>query len=83
MIDRVLVVDGPETEQIRRVTARSGLSEAEVRAIMATQLDRLERLARGDDVIDNAGPVAAIAPQVATLDQRYRKLARLRRTQLT
>jgi dephospho-CoA kinase len=83
MIDRVLVVDCPETEQIRRVSARSGLPEAEVRAIMATQLDRSGRLARADDVIDNAGPVAAIAPQVAALDQRYRELARLRHTQPT
>jgi hypothetical protein len=26
-------------------------------------------------VLDNAGPVSAIAPQVAELDQRYRELA--------
>jgi dephospho-CoA kinase len=76
LIDRVLVVDCPETEQVRRVGARSGLAEAEIRAIMATQLDRSSRLARADDVIDNAGPVAAIAPQVAMLDRRYRELSR-------
>jgi len=75
MIDRVLVVDCPEAEQLRRVVARSGLTEAEVRAIMATQLDRTRRLARADDVIDNAGPSEAIAPQVAALDLRYRQLA--------
>jgi dephospho-CoA kinase len=77
MIDRVLVVDCPETEQVRRVHARSGLPEAEIRAIMATQFARSARLARADDVIDNAGPIAAIAPQVAVLDQRYRELARV------
>ena len=77
MIDRVLVVDCPESEQVRRVSARSGMPEAEIRAIMATQLDRSARLARADDVIDNAGPPAAIAPQVAMLDQRYRELAQL------
>ena len=76
LIDRVLVVDCPEIEQVRRVSARSGLPEAEIRAIMATQLDRSARLAGADDVIDNAGPVEAIAPQVAVLDQRYRALAR-------
>ena len=37
---------------------------------------RAERLARADDVIDNSGPPAAIAPQVARLDRRYRALAR-------
>jgi dephospho-CoA kinase len=77
LIGRVLVVDCPETEQVRRVKLRSGLSEEEIRAIMATQLDRSARLARADDVIDNAGPVATIAPQVAKLDQRYRELARI------
>ena len=51
------------------------MTEAEVRAIMATQLDRPGRLARADDVIDNAGPVSAIAPQVARLDRVYRELA--------
>jgi dephospho-CoA kinase len=51
------------------------LSDDEVRAIMAAQLPRAERLAQADDLIDNSGPVAAIAPQVAALDQRYRGLA--------
>jgi dephospho-CoA kinase len=75
MIDRVLVVDCPETEQVRRVRARSGLPEAEIRGIMTTQVDRPTRLARADDIIDNSGAIAAIAPQVATLDRRYRELA--------
>jgi dephospho-CoA kinase len=74
-VDRVLVVDCPEDEQVRRVVARSGLAADDVRAIMATQLPRADRLARADDILDNAGPPAAIAPQVAELDRRYRALA--------
>jgi dephospho-CoA kinase len=74
-VDRVLVVDCPEEEQVRRVVARSGLRPADVRAIMATQLPRSDRLARADDILDNAGPPAAIVPQVAELDRRYRALA--------
>jgi dephospho-CoA kinase len=74
-VDRVLVVDCPEDEQVRRVTARSGLKAAEVRAIMATQLRRADRLARADDIVDNAGAPEAIGPQVAALDRRYRDLA--------
>jgi dephospho-CoA kinase len=74
-VDRVLVVDCPEDEQVRRVVARSGLAPEDVRAIMATQLGRAERLAAADDVLDNAGPLAAIAPRVAELDRRYRELA--------
>jgi dephospho-CoA kinase len=74
-VARVLVVDCPEQEQIRRVQLRSGLAADEVRRIMATQLPRGERLAEADDVIDNSGPVSAVAPQVARLDRRYRELA--------
>jgi len=75
LVDRVLVVDCPEDEQVRRVVARNGFPPGEVRAIMATQLKREQRLAAADDVVDNAGPPDAIAPQVAVLDRRYRALA--------
>jgi dephospho-CoA kinase len=76
-IARVVVVDCPEEEQVRRVVSRSGLSAAEVRAIMATQLPRSERLARADDVVDNGGPLTALAAQVARLDAFYRERAAL------
>jgi dephospho-CoA kinase len=74
-VKRVLVVDCPEELQVRRVVARSGLLPSAVRAIMATQLSRKERLARADDVIDNSGTPAALKPQVERLDRRYRELA--------
>jgi dephospho-CoA kinase len=81
-VARVLVVDCPEEEQVRRVGLRSGLAPDEVRAIMATQVSRAERLARADDVIDNSGPLAALAPQVDALDARYRALAVANRRKL-
>jgi dephospho-CoA kinase len=74
-VQRVLVVDCPEELQIRRVVARSGLLPSAVRAIMATQLSRSDRLARADDVIDNSGTTAALKSQVERLDRRYRELA--------
>ncbi|HET8876282.1 MAG TPA: dephospho-CoA kinase [Casimicrobiaceae bacterium] len=74
-VSRVLVVDCPEQEQIRRVQLRSGLPADEVRRIMATQLPRGERLAEADDVLDNSGPRSAIEPQVARLDRHYRALS--------
>lgn len=74
-VDRVLVVDCPEATQVARVMARSGLAAAEVRAIMAAQAPRAERLARADDVIDNGGTVQALERQVAELDRRYRALS--------
>jgi dephospho-CoA kinase len=78
-VARVLVVDCPEVDQVRRVVRRSGLTPEDVRAVMATQLPRAERLARADDIIDNSGAVADIAPQVARLDVLYQELAARRR----
>ena len=74
-VARILVVDCPEQEQVRRVQLRSGITADDVRRIMATQLPRAERLAQADDVIDNSGPPEALVPQVERLDRRYRRLA--------
>jgi dephospho-CoA kinase len=73
---RVLVVDCPETSQLERVMRRSGLSEAEVRAILAAQATRAQRLAAADDVIDNGGAPQALEGQVARLHEKYLTLAR-------
>jgi hypothetical protein len=56
--DRICVVDCPEALQIERVRARSGLADEQIRAIMAAQASRAQRLAAADDVIDNAGTIA-------------------------
>ncbi|HVO88460.1 MAG TPA: dephospho-CoA kinase [Casimicrobiaceae bacterium] len=74
-VDRVLVVDCPEDEQVRRVMSRSGLPADEVRRIMAAQLPRAERLAQADDVIQNSGPPELLEAQVERLDRRYREIA--------
>jgi len=75
-VDRVLVVDCPEALQIERVRARSALPEADVRAIMASQATRAERLAAADDVIDNSGTLDALRKQVAALHRKYLQYSR-------
>ncbi len=74
-VDRVLVVDCPETLQIERVRCRSGLAEESVLAIMRSQLPRATRLAAADDVIDNSDTIAALHKRVAELHRRYLELA--------
>jgi len=78
LIDRTLVVDCAEDEQVRRTARRSGLTEDAARAIMAAQLPRAERLARADDVVSNSGGVEALREQVGSLHARYLDLARQR-----
>jgi dephospho-CoA kinase len=72
---RILVVDCPEELQLARVTARSGLAAAQVRAIMANQVSRAARLAAADDVIDNSQDLAQLRRQVEALHARYLQLA--------
>jgi len=76
--ERVLVVDCPEASQIERVRRRSGLAEAEVRAILSSQATREQRLAAADDVIDNSRSQDALADQVARLHEKYLTLSRSR-----
>lgn len=75
-VQRVLVVDCDEAEQVRRVVASRGLSAEEVRRIMATQLPRAERLRRADDVLHNENGIEALRGQVERLHARYLALAR-------
>ncbi len=64
-LDRVWVVDCEEATQRQRVMARSGLSAAEVQAIIDQQARREQRLACADGVIRNEGlDLAALREQV-------------------
>lgn len=75
MVQRILVVDCDEQKQIVRAMARSGLSAHEVRAIMATQIARQQRLQQADDVIANDSDLAHLQQQVEALHQKYLALA--------
>ncbi len=81
-IDRLAVVDCPEALQIARVRARSQLPEAMIRAILAVQASRQERLAAADDVIDNSTTLSALTEQAAKLHQRYLAAAAVKQGQL-
>ncbi len=76
LVERVLVVDLDEEKQLQRVGARIGLSEAEVRNIIAAQIERSERLRHADDVIENNADMASLKAQVEKLHRRYLALAR-------
>lgn len=69
--DRILVVDCPESLQIERVMARNGLSAEEVKAIMAAQATRQQRLAVADDVVVNDADRAKIGEQVKMHHAKY------------
>lgn len=74
-VDRILVVDCPEALQVARVRQRNALSEEQVRAIMAAQATRTERLRHAHDIIVNDRDIPALLPQVARLHAAYCALA--------
>jgi dephospho-CoA kinase len=51
----VVVVDVPEAVQLARTMARDNNDAALVKQIMAAQLNRTDRLAKADKVVDNSG----------------------------
>jgi dephospho-CoA kinase len=75
IVQRVLVVDCSESVQISRAAARSGMHEQAVRAIMAAQVSRDERLRQADDVIVNDADLPNLERQVRALHKKYMTLA--------
>jgi dephospho-CoA kinase len=76
LIKRVLVVDCDEAQQIARATRRSGLSAAEVRAIMTAQVAGPARLAAADDVLCNDADLKRLRRDAEALHAKYLALTR-------
>ena len=72
-VDRVLVVDTPRPLQIERTLQRGGINREQIEQIMATQMERNERLAAADDIITNDGDLSQLRQQVEQLHRFYRK----------
>jgi dephospho-CoA kinase len=70
LVDKVLVVDASDHNRIKRIKARSGLSEAEARNILDAQTSRSERLSVADYVIENDGTEAELQAKVNELHRQ-------------
>lgn len=68
---RVLVVDVPAELQLQRTVNRDNNSPDQVKAIMAAQASREQRLANADDVIVNDGTLEQLHRQVDALHEMY------------
>ncbi len=75
LVDRILVVDTAEQLQIERASLRDANNEAQIRAIMQTQLSRQERCAKANDIIQNHGDISELDEQVENLHLLYLELA--------
>jgi len=75
LVDRILVVDTPEKEQLKRVAARDRLTHNAIMAIMAAQTDRSTRLNSADDVISNDSDLGSLSGRIQELHQLYMELS--------
>lgn len=74
-VDRVLVVDTPETVQVERLMARDAVTREQAEASLRAQSQRATRLGIADDVVTNTGRIEDLSEQVAALHEHYVKLA--------
>jgi dephospho-CoA kinase len=74
-VDRVLVVDVPESLQVERLITRDSVSREQALASLGAQATRAARLAFADDVIDNTGSAGDLRAKVAALHEQYLRLA--------
>jgi dephospho-CoA kinase len=78
-VDRVLVVDAPESVQLGRLVQRDGIDEDLAKRMIERQASRADRLALADDVIENQGNEAELDLAVNRLHRQYLELARAKR----
>ncbi|HVF15782.1 MAG TPA: dephospho-CoA kinase [Steroidobacteraceae bacterium] len=78
LYDRVLVVDAPEADQLRRLQERDGATPEAAQRILEAQASREQRLSVADDVIVNTGTLADLRQFVHTLHENYELLAAAR-----
>lgn len=77
MLDKIIVVVAPEAERIRRVMARDGVSEAQVRARMEKQWPEASKAGMADFVIVNDG-TQPLPEQVARIHRQLLEEAKAR-----
>ncbi len=72
LCSRTLCIDVPESLQRSRAATRDQLSQDQIRAVMATQITREERIRKSDDVVDNSGSLDQLYSRLEPLHSRYR-----------
>ena len=75
-IDRILIVDSEEKEQIQRATLRDETSKEDIKLILSKQLPREERIKLADDVILNDAGLEDLREKVVELDRVYKRLGK-------
>lgn len=71
LVERVVVVDVPESVQFERTMARDDNTREQVERIIAAQMARDKRCSKADAIIDNNRPLPHVERQVRELHGRF------------
>lgn len=71
LVDRVLVIDSTQKNQIKRTQLRDHTSISAIKKIIRAQVTRKERLQQADDVIVNNGTSASLRQKIKKLHCYY------------
>ncbi len=75
MCNRTLLIDVPKDIQILRTAKRDKVPESQVEKIIASQMDRDQKIGKADDVIVNDGEIGDLISKIDKFHQRYIELA--------
>lgn len=67
LVDHIVVIDVPVSLQLARATARDNNNEEQIKAIIAAQMPREERLANADTIICNDSDLASLEQKLKQL----------------
>jgi len=74
-VDRVIVIDATEEQQINRASLRDDVNKEIIEKIIKKQVSREKRLGFAHDVIHNDGDIDSLRLQIHELNEKYKMSA--------
>jgi len=71
LIDRVLVINTSEENQLKRLLLRDDISSEQAHKIINSQSSLEQKLKLADDIIDNNGSIESLKTQVEEIHKKY------------
>jgi dephospho-CoA kinase len=74
LVDKILVIDCEQSEQLNRVLTRDNRSKQQIQSIINSQIPRNIRVKSADYIIRNSGNMLTLRDKVLKLHKKYMKL---------
>lgn len=71
-VDRILVIDATEEQQVMRASYRDSIDNKTIANIISAQVSRNERLSFAHDIIHNDGDIESLRYQIDKLNDKYK-----------